>query len=615
MPEGVGRQPPGFLTGFQAPAIIMYPITGASPYRSGREVAMSAVLRLIRSRRRNIWNLLAVLVVVALVAAACGDDETSTPPSTTVAQGVTTTTGGTGTTTPPPTTLPPEPRVLRFAVPSVTASIDHGDYQGTPSGELEPMWGAPFFNYVDPPGGGLAGIEDVEPFLAQSFEINADGSVTITLPDTVSEFGNELTSEDVKWTFERHIEIDFVTKFLLGVGKIPAVDPITIIDDKTFTVNVTEPNPFILAVLTLWNLSPIDSTEAMAHATDDDPWAEQWLNTNDAQFGPYLVDAFTPGEELRLKANPNFFGDQPYYSDVVIRAVPEASNRLQLISTGEVDFAQQLLPDQFKTLVDRDDIGTDQRPLLTQVPLILNLGFEPFADVRVRRAIAYAINRDALIEGPLAGLASVLDTQLPTLMAQPPAPSRYTYDPDLARQLLADAGFGPGGNTLAFTLTSNPGRPGPFSEQLAILIKSQLADVGIDVTIEVVASTADFEAAKRQDDATGVSKYEAWIDTSTPILPDPWYTWTLVHHSERAFSNHHGYLNTTVDEMLNRAQVEPAGPTRDQLLTDIHTILMEEVPWVPLLSLDDLIPVTDAIDLATWRKYGPLAVFTWALRP
>jgi len=573
---------------------------------------MSAAREHHRRLHRKLLNLFAILMAVALVAAACGDGDSATTsaatPTTTVAQGATTT-GAPGVTTEPSTTLPSEPRVLRFAVPSVTASIDHGDYQGTPSGELEPMWAAPFFNYVNPAGGGLAGLADVEPFLAQSFELNPDGSVTITLPDTVSEFGNKLTSEDVKWTFERHIEIDFVSQFLMGVGKIPVEDPIEIIDDTTFRVKVTEPNPFILAVLTLWNLSPIDSTEAKTHATADDPWAEQWLNTNDAQFGPYLVDVFTPGEELRLKANPNFFGEQPYYTEVVIRAVPEASNRLQLISTGEVDFAQQLLPDQFATLVGRDDVRTDQRPLLTQVPLILNQAFEPFKDARVRRAVAFAIDRDALIEGPMSGLASVFDTQLVTAMAQPAPPSRYTYDPVLAKQLLTEAGYGDGATTLSFTLTTNPGRPGPFSEQLAILIKSQLAEVGVDATINVVASTADFEAAKRD------LSYEAWIDTSTPILPDPWYAWTLVHHCTRAFSNFHGYCNATVDEMLDRAQVTPAGPGRDQLLTDIHTILMEEVPWVPLVSLDDLIPVTDAIDLASWRKYGPLAVFTWALRP
>lgn len=562
-----------------------------------------------RRQTRGMSRVVPVVVALGLVLAACGSTE---PSDTTLAEPGDTTTAAASPGTTQTTGASSEPRVFRIAFPTIVSNIDPAVYEGTPTTENEVLWSAPLYEFVDPEGlsadqRGLTGIDSTRGLLVESDVEEENGSLVITLRDNVvSPYGNKLTSEDVRWTFERVVASDFVGRFVMSVAAIDQENPIEIIDDRTFRLNVTEPNPYVRAALTLWDLSPLDSTEVLSHATGDDPYAAAWLSEHSATFGAYTVGSFTPGEQIVLEANPNWFGESPAFARVVMQKVADAGSRLQLLTTGEIDYAHGLLPDQFQAIETDGSVSGVTRLSNTFVMLEMNFSFEPFQDPRVRRAIAMAIDRQAIVDGVMRGYAGQLGIQVPPALQQPTPPGSYPYDPEAARQLLAEAGYESG---LAFPIAINLTRPGPFAEQIGILLASQLADVGIDATIEVVASSAEFEERKTAGSLT------AWLGANTPILPDVWYFWQLEHHSTRAFQNWKGYNNAEFDAALDELRNLPIGPERDAQITAMHQFLMEDVPYAPILAMRILAGAGTGIDPDSVRVYTPYGPIVREIKP
>jgi len=494
-----------------------------------------------------------------------------------------------------------ETGTFRMAVPAVPNNIDLAVYQGTPTTEVGIAYSAPLYEYVDPEGIapeelGSTGIESTAPLLVESEVEEDDGSLVLTLKEAVSSYGNTLNAEDVKWSMERAIELNPVVQFIASVGQIDPENPATVIDDRTVRINVTAVNPYTRAALTLMDLSPMDYTEVQKHITEDDPWAQEWLATNTATYGPYVATGFTPGEQLILDANPNWVEGEPAYKDVVIQAVADSSSRLQLVSTGEVDYAMGLQPDQFASLEGADGVETTERLSNTLIMLELNQKFEPFQDERVRQAIAYAIDRDAIVQGAMQDKATPQGNLISKGVGQPEAPEPFTYDPDRARELLAEAGYGDG---LEFPLYITVSRPGPYAEQIAVLLEQQLGDVGITADIVPVAAASEFEERKV------AGEYEAWLGANTPILPDPWYQLQLDHHGTQAFQNYKGFSDPMFDAMLDELRLIPSGPERDEKIAEAHEYLMTAVPYVPIFDSQNLLAVADGVDLNSVRLYTP----------
>ena len=518
-----------------------------------------------------------LLAVLALTAAACSSDDDAA--TTTTAPATTTTTGAPAATT---TTAPPaEDVAFTMIFPAVPTNVDPAVYQGRPTGETTQSVVSTLVRYSPLAAGATAlqGPGDLEPELADSWTQDGDGSYTFVLRDAQSPAGNTVTSEDVRWTFERGLAVDFITPFLLGVAGISQETPIEVIDDKTFRLVAPEANSLTLPVLTWYGMGILDSVEVQSHATGDDPWAQTWLTDNSASFGAYQVESIVPGEEIRLIKNPNYWNVDALDLDlVVMRAVPDAGNRLLLLGAGSVDFVGGLSYDLLASVVGAGqegiepivglDVNLDKLSLNTRIP--------PFDDVRVRRAVSMAINRDALIEGAYAGFGNPAAIPISSAIPQPalPAGIAATYDPDGARALLADAGLA---NGFDFTLTiSSSSGPGPNAEQIAVLLQDQLGDVGIGVTIDLVASPADFS------DATRGGELDAWLFGTRPLVNDPAYFLLLAVGPTS--TRLEGYGSEVVDTLLAQIVAEPIGPARDALLNEMQTLLASEVPYVPLVE-------------------------------
>ena len=154
-----------------------------------------------------------------------------------------------------------------------------------------------------------------QPLLTKSWEISDGGrKYTIKLKEGVkSYFGNELTAEDVKWSWDRVFGLQSQGLFPLGVASIRSKDAYKVAGKYVVEITLDEPNPLLMTV----QATPVpgavilNSTEVKKHTSDGDPWAKGWLVSNTASFGPYHAKSFTPGQQVEYVANPNYHRRDP----------------------------------------------------------------------------------------------------------------------------------------------------------------------------------------------------------------------------------------------------------------------------------------------------------------
>lgn len=434
----------------------------------------------------------------------------------------------------------------------------------------------------------LIGPEDVVPSLAESFEPNEDGtSYTIKLREGVESFyGNELTADDVVWSFDRMYSnpASLQAAILLKTSNVDPEKPMEKIDDYTVQFNLTAPSALALSVLAYPLVGILDSDEVKKHATDEDPWGGEWLAENTASFGPYQMESLDPGNEVRFGPNPNYDGERGF-DNLVIRAVPEGSSRAQLLISGEVDMISEPPIDQLKTIDDSGTAAVSQQPDTNRHNMTVSGKSEALSEPLVRQALNYAINREGIADAIYQGYAEPATTPVASSLWED-QPTMGEYDPDTAEDLLAEAGYA---NGFDMTLTYNNERPGPFAENLARLIQSDLGAVGINVETQAVPSNTDFEAGVAEQ------KYEAYLYTERPAMADVGYDLFLYLESTSALNNS-GYNNPEFDEAARNVLVTAPGPERDGYVEDAFAELLENDPLVSLVEIPDLVGISESVE-------------------
>lgn len=439
------------------------------------------------------------------------------------------------------------------------------------------------------PGDEIIGVEDLEPSLAESFTANADETeYTFVLRKGVkSQYGNEMTADDVLYTFERMLSNpkSLQAGVLLPTANVDKTRPVEKVDQYTVKYRLTKPSAVALSILAYPILGILDSTEVKKHATPQDPYAGEWMKNNAAGFGPYKVKLLTPGQEMRFDRNPNYFGDQPYFEEIVLRAVPDASARAQLLISGDVDIISEPPIDQLKKIEDSDTARVSEQADSNRHNLSVNLQDPALSKPLVRHAISHAIDREALVQAVYQGYAS------PALMPQSSVlrddqPELGGHDPQLAKKELAEAGYP---NGLDVALSFNSARPGPFAENLARLIQADLKEVGINATLNAVPTIADFEAAVTN------KSLPAYLYTERPAQPDIAYGMYLYLFSKSAL-NKSGYNNPQFDALVTEALGLVPGGDRDKAIEKALEIIAQDEPIISLVEVPDLAGVAQDIE-------------------
>lgn len=431
-----------------------------------------------------------------------------------------------------------------LAVNGLTNTADLQSYSGIGHRIAFDPIKAPLFQYetIVDNGGSVTSPEDMVGFLAEDWEI-VDGGIEVTLADAVSAAGNPLTSEDVKWTFERsHAVEDTVGLGLAERAGIDPVEPVTVIDEKTLRINA-EVNYLTLGILEGYQFFPLDSKAVIENSSSDDPWGKEYLAGNSATFGPYSISEFVPSESVTYQRNPNFTLFEPVWESIVMRHVPDAATRVSLLQTGEAHYIGQVGLEALAELQDDDRAILSSTQFGGQDVLELTKTFEPFTDERVRQAISYAIDRDALATGPYRGFANPSTSVVASAIATENSTSdAFNHNPEKARQLLAAAGQ----EDLSFTIYVNATSMSGPAESVLTALTQQLGDVGISAAIQVVASPQDFRAGYSE------GQYEAWIRSEGPLQVDAQYLLNLYHHTN-ATSNFMAQSDSIVDAAIDAA--------------------------------------------------------------
>ena len=176
----------------------------------------------------------------------------------------------------------------------------------------------------------------IEPNLAQSWDV-LDGGRTYVFKlrqGVKSAWGNEMTADDIIWSFERAWQIKRTAFFLynlIGVEKFEKTGPYEV------KVTLKAPSAIFLPMLTMYFPTLHDKTQVLKNATPEDPWGLKYIDQNLVGFGAYTVEQIKPGEQVVLRANPNYYLGPPYYERIIYREVPSASNRIALLVPGSIE--------------------------------------------------------------------------------------------------------------------------------------------------------------------------------------------------------------------------------------------------------------------------------------
>ncbi len=331
------------------------------------------------------------------------------------------------------------------------------------------------------------------PSVATGYTLDETNTVyTFTLrDDVVFASGNKLTSKDVAWSFNRVLNM----KESNAYANMKIVDHVDTPDDYTVVVTLTEPDASFLVKLTSNAYCILDSEVVKEHGGSDTggDTAKSWLDTTSAGSGPYIIESWTPKEQLVLKKNPNYWGEQKNIDTIILREMTSVDAQITALQNGEIDIALGLNSETAKQLegVENVQIEKGVTAMLTFLVMSRDESLSPeMSNPLVQQAVRYALDYEGILtlggEGCTIPLNFVQDGFAGAQMRD----ASYR-DLDKAKELMKEAGYE---NGFTVTLTcANNNSEGTEWTVLAQKIQQDLAEINIDVQIETLETTLVYE--------------------------------------------------------------------------------------------------------------------------
>ncbi|MEQ8246286.1 MAG: ABC transporter substrate-binding protein [Alphaproteobacteria bacterium] len=436
--------------------------------------------------------------------------------------------------------------------------------------------------------------------------------------------GATFDADDVMYTLARAKSVSGAAPigwFLSSVGSIdnftPAVfgdspeakaaqklgDEVQKVDQYTVKIRQSAPNALFQHVLTIFGMYIYDKETMEANATADDPWSHRYNdNVNAPGFGAYCLSNWEKDKEFAVAANPDYYRGKPYFDRVILRKVPQSSNRVVILRSGQAGLIERVTPKEFNSL--RGVRGVKVAGVLGNENLFVHMNFKtpPFDNPKVRQAIAHAIPYDAIIRDAYFGGAKKWVGQIPTSYTDYHEPSTtYSEDLDKARALLAEAGYPdgkglekfPGAFNMAY-VTEKESSLGP----VANLVKTNLAKIGINVSLDPLPQTTYGDRQLVKKDLPF-----ALNDQEKPIAPDAAYGLFLffVSAEKGGLNTMVNYSNPRVDELYAAALIEGDPAKRTAQLAEAQEILAKDVAWLPVLEWKTQWAFNDKIKGIKWH--------------
>ena len=407
----------------------------------------------------------------------------------------------------------------------------------------------------------------LRPGLSESWEQVSDLQWKFYLKKDVKfHDGTEFTADVVKWSIERAMEMNPPVK------TVTQIKSIEIVDNHTLLFTTEEPYAAFPASLEYPSLGIISPTSK----TDDKGIVTKPIGTGPFKFERFDVASGT----LYLLRNDDYWGIKPGLEKVVIKGIPDPTSRAMSVEKGEVGFTCDVPYGDIERLKATSGLKVEAYPTARVYQIQFgNLTGTPYSDVRVRKAISYAIDREVISDRTLHGCAApAIGPVMPTISWSNQELEGYPYDLENAKQLLAEAGWedtdGNGivdknGEEFGITLYTYPQRPG--LQPMAEAIQSMLKDVGIKVEVRVMDWSAIGEHMTDRDLKLS--------GTAVAMVPDPDYYLRKTYHSN-GDSNIWGYNNPEMDSLLEEGLSTFHAGKRQETYDRVQEIALDEVPII-----------------------------------
>jgi len=413
----------------------------------------------------------------------------------------------------------------------------------------------------------------VVPGLAESWTISKDGlQYTFKLRRGIAfHDGTPLNAEAVKFSIERQINPNHPAYKL---GKYPFanyffgnVKAVEVLSDERVAFLLNEPRASFLAVLTSGAASIVSPTAVMKWGPD--------YPSHPVGTGPFRFASWDRGQRVVLEKNPGYWKYPVKVERVIYRPIVEDQARLTELLTGGLDLIVGVPADNVAPLEKNPKIT-----LLKQVGahvwyLGMNNQKKPFDDKRVRQALNYAVNKDAIVNDVLKGTGSPSKGPvLPGTWGADGALKAYPYDPDRAKKLLAEAGYPNGFTTTLWVPESGSGMQAPVA--MSTVMQSNLKAVGVNVSLQTMEWGAYLAKLRSKEQELFALSWMAGTEDPDMVM------YPLLHSSQwtPVGPNRALYKNARFDALLTQARVTTDQAKRAQLYKEAQRILIDDAPWV-----------------------------------
>ncbi len=372
-----------------------------------------------------------------------------------------------------------------------------------------------------------------------------------------------LTADDVKFSFERFIKPDADGKPVTYAKDWAALERVDVISPLEGKIILKKPAP------ALYTIALADGSGRIVSRKAFEALGKQ-VSTKLVGSGPYILKEWVPREQFVLEINPTYKGPiKPHFQQIVGRPIGEQKTAEIAFKAGEIDFTA-IDPENGKALGDQPDATVTEIPAIDYVWFGPNIEKAPFDDLRVRQAIRYAVDVDAILQGAYSGIYPRADALLaPSLLGYWKDAPVYARDLDKAKALLAEAGQGDGFKT-KLTIEA-----GARNEAIAQIIQANLADVGIEVEIESLESAAYWALGNNdasKDLELSLIKYNGKFD---PGFQTQWFTSDQVGQW-----NWQRWKNADFDALHEKGGVTVDPAERERIYIDAQKLLDESAAFI-----------------------------------
>jgi peptide/nickel transport system substrate-binding protein len=410
--------------------------------------------------------------------------------------------------------------------------------------------------------------EEIRLDLAESWRFLNDTTLEFKLRKGIKfSNGEPFNAQVVKYNIERVAGLLPGAKKTLNPPGWESVKEVKVLDDYTVQIITKYPNPLLLSLCAQKYMVPIEYTKKDNFES---------LATKPIGTGPYVLKSWMKGGELVLTAKKDYWKGAPKIDEVIFRPIPDDATRIAELKVGNVDIISNLKPDNIREIEAEKNLTVKYAPSARTAMIFINTEIEKMKDVRVRKAINYALDVPSLIKNVMGGNAFRVSTVCPrNFVGWDPQEKFYDYNPAKAKQLLAEAGFP---NGMDVTILTPRGRY-LNDVQACEAIAGMLTAVGIRTKVNAV----EFGVFAKQTQAHQIPElmYAAWGNAHFDVLQ----TVQAVLRSGEMFS---WYSNKQMDDLIDAAKQTVDPKKHEDLLRRLLRLMYDDPPFGFLYNQRDI---------------------------